>query len=143
MDEAFHVSVRIHSHVGRQSIAYLARKIIDERDVAESITAAPVYAVCFKRVAAIGNEEEQAPTGRVCFRMGSAQGAHDFLQRGAIVNHVFKHFMRENEVVAVFWEGQLLSGSADQVQATLQGLHSPLNIIFDSDCGFGGLRKSL
>ena len=70
------------------------------------IFAAPVDAVGFKRVAAVGAEQRQPPA--------RPQHAHHLADGGSVILHVFQHFVAEQEVEAGIGEGQPLAGAAHQ-----------------------------
>src|SRR5512135_359634 len=78
----------ISSHVWSQPVAQAVRKVIDERRVAEVILAAPIMAVRFERIEAVGAEEDEAPPDLSRAWSRTAKYAHHFGDRSPIVSYM-------------------------------------------------------
>jgi hypothetical protein len=123
-EKALEVVAGVGTHVRSQPVAPAARQVVDQRDVAEAVAAAPVDAVGLEGVAAIGDEYDRSPAG--------SQHPGDLLGRPAVVGDVLQHLVGEDKIEGVAAEWQVLTGGLHHAQPSGSGLLSALAIELDA-----------
>ena len=125
-EQATQAVAGVCADVRGQPVAQRIRKVVDQRDVAEDVAAAPVDAVLLDGIPAIGAEQQQPSAG--------PQHAGDLSHRSPIIHDVFDHFIGEDGVEAGIGVGQALAGAVDeQAQAEAPGaLSRPLTLILEA-----------
>ena len=108
---------RVGTHVRCQAVTQGVRQPVDERRVAEVITAAPVVAVRLKGIPAVGAEYYGAPAG--------LQHTQHLLQGQPVILHMLQHFVGEHGVEAFAGIGQLLGSGDDRLGRRRPRLQRP------------------
>ena len=134
-NQPFQIAPRVGAHVRRQAVAPAKRQVVDQRDVAEAVAAAPVDAVGLERVAAIGDEDHRPAARR--------QQAGNLPHGLAVVGDVLEHLVREDQIEGAGGEGQALAGGLRHAQPTPSGQPGALGVELDAQRSACARRQAL
>lgn len=122
--EGAEVAGGVGTDVGGEAVAKRHGEVVDEGDVAEFVLAAPVDAVLFDRVPAVGAEDDDAAAGA---------GDAGHLGHGqAIILDMFNHFIAKDEVEAVAGEREGFADGLDDALGMGQCLLAALEFDFEA-----------